>query len=271
MLLGSSCIKVLTNVVFIYHSGTCSLLFWETDLQSASPRGLTGNRSRCSGNAGERDVLVPFEAPCAGGANPLPGAVRGDRRRRAGGGTPGASPGSPAPGRVGGGDLGPHARWRGALRPRGPRGERARLSPPGHVRAWPDLPAPPFRLAVEGASAQRWPRDDRRHRARPDSSPHLPVQGVCREPGGQGPVQRGDEQVSGRPPWRGGGGHAAAWRPRAEADRGGRGLRPSAAAHRRGGGRCAEETHPGQPGVPAAPRQPRALPWLSAPVGLSRA
>lgn len=206
MLLGSSCIKVLTNVVFIYHSGTCSPLFWETDLQSASPRGLTGSRSRCSGNAGERDVLVPFKAPRAGRANPLPGAVRGDRRRRAGSGTPGASPGSPAPGRVGGGDLGPHARWRGALRPRGPRGERARLSPPGHVRARPDLPAPPFRLAVEGASAQRWPRDDRRHRARPDSSPHLPVQGVCREPGGQGPVQRGDEQVSGRPPRRGGGG-----------------------------------------------------------------
>lgn len=114
MLLGSSCIKVLTNVVFIYHSGTCSPLFWETDLQSASPRGLTGSRSRCSGNAGERDVLVPFKAPRAGRANPLPGAVRGDGRRRAGGGTPGASPGSPAPGRVGGGDLGPHARWQGA-------------------------------------------------------------------------------------------------------------------------------------------------------------
>lgn len=54
--------------------------------------------------------------------------------------------------------------------------------------------------------------------------------------------------MSGRPPRRGGGGHAAAWRPRAEADRG-RGLRPSAAAHRRGGGLCRGDT-PGPAGRP---------------------
>lgn len=50
---------------------------------------------------------------------------------------------------------------------------------------------------MEGASVGRRPRDDRRHRTRPDPSSHLPVQGVRREPSGQRPVQRGDEQVGG--------------------------------------------------------------------------
>lgn len=56
---------------------------------------------------------------------------------------------------------------------------------------------------MESASVTRWPRDDRRHRAWPDPGSYLSIQGVRREPSGQGPVQRRDEQVCDAHPWRG--------------------------------------------------------------------
>lgn len=51
---------------------------------------------------------------------------------------------------------------------------------------------------MESTSVKRWPRDDGRRRARPDSSSHLSIPGVCRESSGQGPVQRRDKQVCDR-------------------------------------------------------------------------
>lgn len=51
------------------------------------------------------------------------------------------------------------------------------------------------RFSLEGSPLKPGPKDDRCHCEWPHSSQDLPVQGVCSEPGGKGPVQHWDQQV----------------------------------------------------------------------------
>lgn len=53
----------------------------------------------------------------------------------------------------------------------------------------------PNRFPLEGSPVKPWPEDDRCHCEWPHPSQDLPVQGVCSQPGGKGPLQHRDQQV----------------------------------------------------------------------------
>lgn len=53
----------------------------------------------------------------------------------------------------------------------------------------------PNRFSLEGSPVKPRPEDDRCHCEWPHSCQDLPVQGVCSQPGGEGPLQHWDQQV----------------------------------------------------------------------------